>query len=159
MQKPTLYVFVGMPGSGKSHTIDRPGSFFSGVVVGTDRVLDRYAAQEGITYNEAFANYIKDAEQEMYDEVATAVAAGQNIIWDQTNLTAKKRKHILSVVGDGYTKVAVVVHTGPNLALWHHRLDERSKAGKHIPSRVLDNMLASFTLPTLEEGFDQVVEL
>lgn len=154
---PLITVLVGLPGSGKSTWVkDVLVPDEAVAIIGTDIVLDRYAAQEGITYNEAFSKYYKDAEREMYDELAFAIAEQKNVIWDQTNLSAKKRKHILSQFPKSYYSQAIVFECRDQIQYWN-RLKERAKVGKTIPISHIKNMEKTFQMPVLEEGFREIL--
>ena len=53
----------------------------------------------------------------------------------------------------GYYKIAVVFETPPRTEL-KQRL--ASRPGKEIPDAVVEGMLASFEMPTEQEGFDEI---
>jgi gluconate kinase len=52
-----------------------------------------------------------------------------------------------------YEHIAVVFETPDRIEL-KRRLD--SRPGKEIPDVVIEGMLASFEMPTAEEGFDEI---
>lgn len=148
---PTLYMLVGVPATGKSTWLEsnRQG----GVVLSTDSYIDAAAQQQGKTYNEVFKSEVGAATSRMKQDLRRAVAADEDIYWDQTNLTAKNRAGKLSKIPDHYRKVAVVFEV-PSREEWLRRLDNRP--GKTIPRDVLVNMLKSFEMPTRAEGFDEI---
>jgi len=155
LSKPILLVLVGLPYSGKSTyrakvlpclVADRPTIVLSG-----DDFIDKVAAAEGKRYDEVWEEYKGVAEAYVRENFRTAVEAGLNIIWDQTNLGLKKRRSILAQA-PGYTKMAV-----------YFELDEETEKARRlarperfIPEAVTAQMRANYVLPTLAEGFDYV---
>jgi predicted kinase len=75
-----------------------------------------------------------------------------DIIWDQTSTTVKSRLKKFAMLPD-YEHIAVVFET-PNRIELKQRLANRP--GKEIPEVVIEGMLASFEMPTEEEGFKEI---
>jgi heterogeneous nuclear ribonucleoprotein U-like protein 1 len=155
---PEIIVMVGLPGSGKSTWSDNmlansPDSY---VVVSSDDELERMADHEGISYGEAHKKYIGKAVSISKQKFREAVNKGENIIWDQVNLSPKKRRSILNQVPASYKKTAVAFEvTASEL---NQRLAKREQeTGKHIPPHVMKNMAKTYRPPTKEEGFDNVI--
>lgn len=152
------YVLVGLPGSGKStwmRSINKDGDF---VIVSSDDEIEKYAKEQGLTYSDVFDSYVKTATGLMNKKFKDAVAANQNIIWDQTNMTSKKRKGILQQIPRGYKKIAVVFQISEQEL--EARLAKREQEeGKHIPKHVIYSMAKSFEMPTTAEGFDQIIRV
>ena len=155
MAKPILLVLVGLPYSGKSTYREKAlrSLVLAGptIVLSSDDFIDKVAAADGKRYDEVWAEYKDVAEAYVKENFRTAVEAGLNIIWDQTNLGVKKRRSILSQT-PGYQKMAV-----------YFDLDEETEAQRRaerperfIPEGVTANMRANYVVPTLEEGFDYV---
>lgn len=150
---PTLYMLIGVPGSGKStwrHANPLPGA----VVISTDDYIDHVAAERGITYSEAFKDHIKAATRLADQRAAIAFRDGRDVVWDQTNLTRKSRAPKLAMVPDEYEKVAVFFPT-PDEAELKRRLD--SRPGKTIPPHIVLGMVSTLQEPTEAEGFDRIV--
>lgn len=150
---PSLFMLVGVPGSGKSTWIKQQVFFEDIHIASTDDIITRYANDQGKTYNEVFHDYIKVAEKEMYANVMEAVKLDQDIIWDQTNLNRKSRAKKLIMIPDHYRKVAVLFPT-PSMEELMRR--NASRPGKVIPMGVMQNMIDCFNQPSIDEGFDEV---
>ena len=149
---PKLYVLVGVPGSGKS-TWARDQDWISGIeYVSTDHHVEAYATSVGKTYSEVFNDYMPTAVELMAAEVVAAREAGRDIIWDQTSTTVKSRARKFNMLPDYYA-IAVVFESPSRLEL-KRRL--ASRPGKEIPDAVLEGMLASFEMPTEDEGFKEI---
>lgn len=148
---PTFYMMVGVPASGKSTWITNRKH--NAMVVSTDNLIEAYAADHNMTYNEVFKEQIKIATEVVKVEARRAFAAGKDVIWDQTNLTVRSRKSKLDMVPKHYIKVAVYFAT-PDEHVWRQRLEGRP--GKTIPWHILDSMVEMLEMPTPEEGFDEI---
>lgn len=153
--EPTVYMMVGVPGSGKSTWIARQNFDWNRtVVVSTDAIIDRRAAAAGRTYSDVFQDEIKSATAEMNQNLRDAISRKMDIIWDQTNLTAKARKGKLAQIPREYRRVAVYFPT-PGDAELKRRLG--SRPGKIIPPNVILGMKSQLEPPTESEGFDEVI--
>ena len=152
MTTPKLYMLIGVPGSGKSTWISNQ-DWTNGIpVVSSDKFIDEHAAKEGKTYNEVFKDYIKIATHLMENQVLICKANNYDIIWDQTNTSAKSRKAKLDKL-EGYEKIAIFFST-PEKEELDKRLAQR--VGKHIPENVMESMIANLEMPTEEEGFKEI---
>lgn len=147
-----MWMLIGVPGSGKSTWRNRIST--DAVVLSTDDRIDAIAAAEGKTYTEVFKDNIAAAEKAMYQDAMRAFASGQDVIWDQTNLTAKSRAKKLIIVPDDYEKIAVYFPT-PEPDELKRRLD--SRPGKTIPANIVMGMISTLQPPTKEEGFDSIL--
>ena len=154
---PILTVLAGLPGSGKStyvKNIINEDTF----VYSTDRFIEDSANHFGITYNEAFADNIKNATTSMNLLLSEAIENCKNVIWDQTCLSSKKRKSILAKFPKTYHKVCICIVPPRDVDEWDElRRRVLSREGKIIPSRVIESMADSYVEPALEEGFSEVL--
>jgi len=147
---PIAVVLCGMPGAGKSTA---SGSFFENYVyLSTDAEIEVVAEWSGKTYDDVFAEQIGHATATVNDEFRRATRNGWSFVWDQTNLTVKKRSKILSQLPKDYYKICVVVQTDDETR--NARL--LARVGKTVPPHILKSMKESFVMPTIEEGFDLV---
>jgi len=148
---PIAVVLCGMPGSGKS-TFYRSLGQSRFEYLSTDDFIEGAAAWAGKTYDEMFADNIDGATVAVNANFRNVVACRGNFIWDQTNLTAKKRRKILSQLPKEYYKICVLVQTDEQSRT--ERLAAR--VGKTVPAHILKSMQDSFVMPTEEEGFDMI---
>lgn len=156
--QPTIIVMIGLPGSGKSTWRDNliASSDVDYVIVSSDDEIERLGKADGMNYTQAFDKYVGSATKIMKEKFREAVNNDENIIWDQTNLSPKKRRGILQQVPRHYRKIAVAFEvTDQEL---EDRLSRREKeTGKHIPPKVIKDMAQSYVPPTKQEGFDEVI--
>ena len=149
---PELIMLVGLPASGKS-TWRNQFDTSDYVVASTDDYIEAAAIKHGLTYDQAFANYIDEASEHLNRQIKQAVENNQSIIWDQTNLTVRSRKQKLSRIPEHYNKIAVAV-VCKSYEEYNKRLN--SRPGKTITQTVIDSMARSFQKPTTDEGFNFV---
>jgi predicted kinase len=151
----TLYVLVGVPGSGKTTWIGHQRfDWDNTVIVSTDRFVEQYAAANKKTYSEVFNEYMPIAVEKMAQAVIEAFRDNKVVIWDQTSTSVSTRAKKLRMAPAHYKKVAVIFPT-PHTAL-HAKMLVRP--GKEIPNEVVQDMITKFVYPTLDEGFDEIIK-
>lgn len=149
-----LIMITGLPGCGKS-TYRAP--YLD--VLSTDDFIEAMADANGMTYNEVFQQSVGSAEVLMYAQMNNLIGGNvKQIIWDQTNLTAKTRKKKLDKFnqagGKHYRKISLFFE--PDLQLSIERNEARRERGRGIPVHILENMFGQIETPTKAEGFDYV---
>lgn len=154
---PTLTVLVGLPGSGKSTSVPED---FDGFVYSTDNFIERQAKAHGQTYDIAFKGSIDLATKTMNTLLSNAIKIEDDVLWDQTNMSSKKRLGILSKFPKTYRKICICRVPPQDASEWAE-LDRRiltraTHTGKMIPHHIIESMADSYVEPTLDEGFDEV---
>jgi predicted kinase len=149
---PKCYQLIGVPGAGKSTWIKNQDWALGLTIVSTDAFVEDYARVQGKTYNEVFKDYMPEAVKLMAEQVVFARKHGHTVIWDQTSTTVNSRKKKFNMLPD-YEHIAVVFKT-PDRDELDVRLSGRP--GKHIPKKVVDQMIDGFEMPTEEEGFTEI---
>ena len=154
---PTLYMLIGIPGSGKSYYAENVLKEKSpkAAYISTDKLVEKFANSVGKTYNEVFEAYMPTSISLMADEVIEARENGLDIIWDQTSTTVASRAKKLRMLRD-YKAIAILIPT-PNDEELAKRL--KSREGKHISQRVIMQMKNNFVSPSYTEGFDEIWEI
>jgi predicted kinase len=145
-------MLIGVPGSGKSTWIQHQDWFQNCAYISSDMHIENYAKEMNKTYSEVFKEYISTASSMMIEDVVSAREFKKDIIWDQTNVTRSSRAKKIRML-PGYRKVAIFFRT-PDEEELNSRL--RSRKGKHIPKKSMNQMIKWLELPTREEGFDEI---
>lgn len=150
----TFVMLVGLSGSGKSTyrtDIAEPDD----VILSTDEYIEEYARLNGKTYNEVFHDQIDAAQKRFNEDFNQAIKNGKNIILDQTNLYIHARRKKLARVPKDYKKIAVVFDVKSDILKEVN--ESRKQIGRALPESVIQSQIDAFTMPTLEEGFDQII--
>ena len=147
-----FYMMVGMPACGKSTWVKN--NYHDGIFLSSDAFIEMEAFNRGKTYDEIFTDTIDAATKQFFHDLKVGLEVGMpKVLVDRTNLGVKSRKKILDLVPKDYKKIAIVVQCSE--ATQDARL--LSRPGKSIPFKIIQNMRKDFHLPTLDEGFDDIV--
>lgn len=155
---PTPFVMIlsGVPMSGKSTWLKE--NYPDVMVISRDDILLEVAGTDD--YGKAFYNTdSKLVDRKLREKLLLAGSLGQDVILDMINGSAKTRKRNLEYFSDDFYKVAVVFPV-----LTTEEYDRRNEfrkltENKFIPGKVLHTMINTFTIPTEDEGFDEVIKL
>jgi predicted kinase len=142
---------IGAPGAGKSTWMRNQEWIDDTYIASTDDIIQNIADEYGLTYNEAFKDVVGFAEKVMWRELEMAAKDGDRIYIDRTNMSVKSRKRFIDFLKPYGYQFNAVVFPNPDPAEWERRLN--SRPGKTIPENIIRNMVASFRMPTHEEGF------
>lgn len=155
---PRIIFLVGAPGSGKStwrakYLEKNPTRKVS--TISSDDLIDAYAAERGLTYSQAHREIDMNAlDKQCMAALRVAVARGEDVIIDRTNMRKKPRNRFLSHVSKRYTRVSVLFAVDCE-DLRVRLIERQKKTGKHVPFKVAQEMLATYQPPTLED-FDLI---
>lgn len=152
----TVYILIGVPGAGKSTWLQaNEDELGFPLKLSSDAVIDDIADIFGYTYDEIFKDIMPFANRVFLDKLdAAAKENAFNVVIDRTNMSAKTRAPFIRKFKD-FRKVAVVFPT-PEKSEWDRRL--ASRPGKTIPKHILESMDRNFQMPTLSEGFDEIID-
>jgi predicted kinase len=154
-----LILLCGLPGSGKSTYV---ANFMANtdapvLVLSSDALLEEMAAEHGLTYQEAYAQWAPKAQAEVLSMAEFAISEGVDVVWDQTNLTQAQRAERAAPFFAADYEVIAVAFEAPQAVL-KARIAERAAAqGKTIPSSALETMGQTYRRPDENEGFDHIV--
>lgn len=160
LKGPKLIMLVGIPASGKStwteQFLAKHDNAESWVSVSSDAFIDKYAADKGITYDEAFnAVPFKTFDSQYRALFRQSLNKKNNIILDRTHVSPNSRRKMLSQIPKEYEVVAVAFELDRDEI--NRRLEARRIAtGKYIPASVIDNMVDNYVRPSTSEGFSNV---
>ena len=145
-------MLVGIPTAGKS-TFSNQKKYKDYVRVSSDDILQEVAKERQQSYNTVFKANIRFAQIAMMKVLRKAIEDGKSIIWDQTNTSKKQRKEKLKHIPAHYKKTAVYFIVDLKTALQRNT----QRPGKVIPPEILERMIKEYELPTLEEGFSEII--
>lgn len=157
---PTCHWMIGPPGCGKSTYV----SYYhpDAVVISTDKVLEEWAARDGISYADAFIKYeYDDVVKSLLPKLFRALLTGLDIVLDQTNCTPESRRVFGRYIPSNYQKIGVRFEFDPEVLL--QRVREREAAtGKHVPEHVVLSKIEQFSENIgvgLHREFDGIVNI
>lgn len=142
--KNKIYVLVGLPASGKSTWASRQADC---KIVSSDAIREELYGDESIQ-KEPFKVF-----NLMNKRTKNLLAEGYNVVYDATNLSIKKRKHLINNELSGFDieKVAVVFATP-----YKECLKRNANRDRKVPEYVIERMYKSFQFPHYDEGFDTI---
>lgn len=146
----TLYIMVGLPGSGKS-TWAKNKCDENSIIISSDAIRDKL--YKDINNQEHNAKVFEHMRKETLD----ALNGTKSVYYDSTNITRKNRQSILDFIKINHIecrKVAVIVETP-----YEECLKRNSIRNRHVPEHVIKNMMERFELPLINEGFDEILEI
>ena len=150
---PECVFLCGIPCSGKSTYVEKLKKipyWENAVVLSTDAYIEKQAQRMGMTYNQIFDDVIDNATRELELAFIEAKDRGENLIWDQTNLTVKTRKKKLSKLPSFYARGVIYFEISLEEALERNK----NREGKFIPESILKRMYQQLEIPTKNEDFD-----
>lgn len=128
MECPTLYIMVGISGSGKSTVAQSIARATGAVIVSPDHW--RKLLTGDINNQENNAMVFPSALREL----STSLANGHSVVWDATNTTVTARKNVLDAVASECHVIFVYVRTTLETAL--DRVKSRGN-GQVVPEAVV----------------------
>ena len=159
-----LIVLIGLPNSGKStKRAELQEQIADLKVMSRDDLLeDFYIRKIGNvdTYNVMYRYLHEDKEllaefsKEFEDSLNKAAKECSNILIDMTQLSLSTRRKMINHFPK-FTKKAIVIMTD-NDELYRRNSQRYEETKKFISSKVIENMMTSFTYPVHEEGFDSI---
>ena len=147
MNKPILWVMVGLSGSGKSTIAkkiadDNPNT----AIISSDNI------REELTGDYEDQKHNEEVFKIFHDRIRKNLENKQNVIADATNLTIKSRRAILSKVnGLDIEKICVIIPKP------FEKCKEDNLHREHpVPEEVLDKQIRRFQISFMEEGWDEI---
>lgn len=148
MNKPKLYVMVGLSASGKSTIAKELAEKENCKIVSSDEIRGQICPN-GV------------ADQSMNDEVFKIfhrrireyLKAGKNVITDATNIKIKSRAAIFNAVKDVDCEKIAYLMTKPVEDCIKDNVDREYP----VPEEVIHRQMCSYQIPFKEEGFDKII--
>ena len=157
---PTVYMLIGLPGSGKSTYAEKLDRVEDPIIVSTDKIREELFGDEAIQSNEKYNGNTVFCIA--YDRVKIAMLEGKSVIFDATNVKRKDRKYFLDLLRPEnflalqktnykYKFHAVLVATP-----YEKCLENNLQRRRVVPEEVIKRMMCNFEVPMKFEGWDEI---
>ena len=147
----TLYIAVGLPGSGKSTYAknfikDKDIEYLS-----SDELRAKFGSGETdqTCTNQVFS-YIKRKVDEFLKD-------GKNVLVDATSVNRKERSDYINTAKKYGAKVVAIVFKMDRQGLIDRNKKRGEQGGRVVPDWVIDKMLNKFEEPSYSEGIDVMI--
>lgn len=138
-------MLVGLPGSGKSTYANKFNGY---AVISSDAIRAEISNVNDQTINDVVF-------RTMFDRTVKALKNGEDVIYDATNINAKKRRNLLKELKSRVTGVSYYCHVIVcDLFECLKRNDERERK---VPEDVIYRMCSQFNVPTHDEGWTDIL--
>ena len=146
-----MYVVIGAPGCGKSTNIQNH-------LKENELVISRDKIRFGmLNDNDEYFSKEKEVYNEFIKQIDAAIAADATFYVDQTSLNAAARNKLFSRLKKKPDKVIGIYFTTSLDTILQRNAQRTGRA--LVPEEAVMNMFNSLTKPTLEEGFDEILEV
>ena len=147
----TLYITVGLPGSGKSTYVknfikDKDIEYLS-----SDSLRAVYGkSEEDQTVTPLVFGHIKRKVDELLKD-------GKNVLVDATSVNRKERSDYINTAKKYGAKVVAIVFKMDRQGLIERNKKRGEQGGRVVPDFVIDKMLNKFEEPSYSEGIDVII--
>lgn len=147
MNRPTLFVMVGLVASGKSSMAQSLAANFDAVIFSSD------------TLREEMFGDINDQEHnqelfvELHKRIKECLRNGKNACYDATNLSYKKRMSFLAELKNISCEKLCILMATP----YEECLQRNKQRDRQVPEHVIKRMYMSIDIPHMFEGWDDIV--
>ena len=147
----TLYITVGLPGSGKSTYVknfikDKDIEYLS-----SDSLRAVYGkSEEDQTVTPLVFGHIKRKVDEFLKD-------DKNVLVDATSVNRKERSDYINTAKKYGAKVVAIVFKMDRQGLIDRNKKRGEEGGRVVPDWVIDKMLAKFEEPSYSEGIDVMI--
>ncbi len=147
----TLYITVGLPGSGKSTYAKE---FIKGKEIeylSSDSLRAVFGkSEEDQTVTPLVFGHIKRKVDEFLKD-------GKNVMVDATSVNRKERSDYINTAKKYGAKVVAIVFKMDRQGLIDRNKKRGEQGGRVVPDFVIDKMLAKFEEPSYSEGIDVMI--
>ena len=147
----TLYITVGLPGSGKSTYAKE---FIKGKEIeylSSDSLRAVFGkSEEDQTVTPLVFGHIKKKVDEFLKD-------GKNVMVDATSVNRKERSDYINTAKKYGAKVVAIVFKMDRQGLIDRNKKRGEQGGRVVPDWVIDKMLAKFEEPSYSEGIDVMI--
>ena len=147
----TLYITVGLPGSGKSTYVknfikDKEIEYLSSDSL---RVVYGKSEEDQSVTSIVFGHIKRKVDEFLKD--------GKNVLVDATSVNRKERSDYINTAKKYGAKVVAIVFKMDRLGLIERNKKRGEQGGREVPTFVIDKMLAKYEEPSYDEGIDVII--
>ena len=147
----TLYITVGLPGSGKSTYVknfikDKDVEYLS-----SDELRAIYGKDET---DQSVTSIVFGHIKRKVDE---SLKDGKNVLVDATSVNRKERSDYINTAKKYGAKVVAIVFKMDRQGLIERNKKRGEQGGREVPTFVIDKMLAKYEDPSYDEGIDVII--
>ena len=146
MKKPVLYMFVGLPGSGKSNYTRKLAKKTGASVHSSDNIRKELYGDERI---QGDGNAVFNI---LHSRVKEDLREGKSTIYDACNISYKRRMAFLQELNNIPCKKVCIFIATP----FEKCLENNAKRERYVPAEVIRNMLKHFDTPSYFEGWNEI---
>ena len=139
-------MMIGLPGSGKSTKAKELAETTGAKIFSSDAYRAIYGSGEEDQSKNALVF------QKLREDLMRELNAGHDVILDATNISVKSRRSWLSSLPKETFKQAYLI-----LASYETCLSQNANRDRKVPEYVITRMYKSFDVPSLDEGFDNII--
>lgn len=143
----SLYITIGIPGSGKSTGIKKLLETVGAVVICPDDI------REEVSVNASNPPDSSDVWKIAFSRLHKNLEDGQQVIFEDTSVNPKARKPLIKI-GKKHNCEIVACVFPVTLQTAIKRQGERERK---VPDHVIESFYNRFKIPVLSEGFDKIL--
>ena len=147
MNKPKLFIMIGLSASGKSTIAKELAEDCEAVIVSSDSIRKEICGNvsDQSKNEEVFKLFHKRIRKYLHEK--------RNVIADATNITMKSRRAIINNVKK--MDIEIIAYIVPKKI--EDCIKDNAKREYPIPEEVIYKQMKRFQIPFLEEGFDKII--
>ncbi|MFT9497609.1 AAA family ATPase [Anaerosolibacter sp.] len=146
----TLYILIGLPGSGKTTYANKCFHSKDILIVSSDQIRQQITGSS--SFNKGDTAPTLQIAQKIIQE---ALESGLNVVWDATNIYKKWRKDFIKIAKKNNAKVVAIVFNTP-VSICVKRNNERT-VEKQVPNEIIVEMSKASLSIDKREGFHEVI--
>jgi len=141
-----MIMMCGIPGSGKSRYAEQLAKDKNCVVHSSDKIREEFGDVNDQSKNTTVF-------ETLHKRIKNDLQNGKSVAFDATNLNRKKRVAFLRELKNIPCKKICVLVATP----WEYCLAQNFARERQVPEEVMCRMYRNFQMPSVYEGFDEVV--
>ena len=149
----TLYIAVGLPGSGKS-------------TYATEFIKDQrveYLSSDSLRAvfgkNESDQSVTPKVFSHIKTKVDEYLKDGKNVLVDATSVNRKERSDYIKTAKKHGAKVVAIVFKMDRQGLIDRNKKRGEQGGRVVPTNIIDRMLSKYEDPSFNEGIDVIINV